>query len=332
MTKRQVNSSDAPLGTVTHLVVEEGPQRLDNFLRRTLKGVPDALIYRIIRSGEVRVDGHRAKPTTKVATGQVVRVPPLRLATPSVPAPVPPQGGVGRLPVLFEDEALLVVDKPAGIAVHGGSGVAWGLIEWVRAHWPQAARWELVHRLDRDTSGVLVIAKTRRALKGLQADWRVGAVQKRYWALAVGVLKEPRLTVRAALERYVTAQGERRVRVSTGGKESASEVRRLAWWEGAAPGFSLVEVALLTGRTHQIRAHLAHVGYPLVGDEKYGDFSLNKVLARQMGASRLFLHAASLAFPHPLTGVRVTCAAPLPPELRALLARLGHPSGGRVPC
>jgi len=329
MEKQQVDPRESALRGVTHLVVQEGPQRLDNFLRRSLKGVPPSLIFRIIRSGEVRVDGHRAKPTTKVVDGQVVRVPPLRLAKPlEVP---PPAGGLASLSVVFDDESLIVVDKPSGVAVHGGSGLSWGVIEWLRAHWPRAERWELVHRLDRDTSGLLVVAKTRRALKGLQEAWRAAAVVKKYQALAVGVLAQPRLIIRAALERYQTVQGERRVRVSAVGKPSCSEVERLAWWSAPAPGFSLVAVTLPTGRTHQIRAHLAHIGHPLVGDEKYGDFSLNKVLARQMGCRRLFLHAAALTFPHPITGETVTLRSPLAQELHAFLAALGRPTGGAVP-
>ncbi len=325
MKNRQVN----PKQGVTHLVVHEGPQRLDNFLRRSLKGVPSSLIFRIIRSGEVRVDGHRARPTTKVTDGQVVRVPPLRLPEPR--EVLPPAKGLPSLAVVFDDASLIVVDKPSGVAVHGGSGLSWGVIEWLRAHCPGAERWELVHRLDRDTSGLLVVAKTRRALKGLQEAWRAAAVVKEYRALAVGVLKQPHLTIRAPLERYLTGQGERRVRVSVAGKPSCSEVERLAWWSAPAPGFSLVAVTLPTGRTHQIRAHLAHVGHPLVGDEKYGDFSLNKVLARQMGCRRLFLHAAALTFPHPITGETVTLHSPLAHELHTFLTALGRPSGGAVP-
>ncbi|GAB6049653.1 RluA family pseudouridine synthase [Hydrogenophilus islandicus] len=330
--KQQVDDAafDAIPHAVRHFRVEEGPQRLDNFLRRHLKGAPKSLIYRIIRSGEVRVDGHRAHPESRLLPGQMVRVPPLRLSATSE-AKIPPKNGLAVLPVVYEDETLLVVNKPAGVAVHGGSGLSWGLIEWVRAHWPDAHHWELVHRLDRDTSGILMIAKTRSALKALQAAWRAGEVAKSYWALTIGVMAESLLTIRAPLERYLTAAGERRVRVAPQGKESHSEVARCAWWHEPPPGFSFVEVRLHTGRTHQIRAHLAHVGHSLVGDEKYGDFSLNKVLARRMGLPRLFLHAARLSFRHPVAGRRVTVSAPLPHDLAQFLERLGPPSGGQLP-
>lgn len=321
----------APVKTaVRFLQVTEGPQRLDNFLRRHLKGAPKALIYRIIRSGEVRVDGCRAQPDSRLHAGQTVRVPPLRLPEPAS-AVVPPARALASLSVVYEDEALLVVDKPSGVAVHGGSGLSWGLIEWVRAHWPGAQRWELVHRLDRDTSGLLVIAKTRRALKGLQAAWRAGEVAKTYLALTVGMLTESRLRIRAPLERYLTAAGERRVRIAETGKPSDSEVVRLAAWGAPAPGFSLVEVRIHTGRTHQIRAHLAYVGHPIAGDEKYGDFSLNKVVARRLDLPRLFLHASRLAFRHPESGRRVVCDAPLPGALAQCVKRLGRPTEGGVP-
>ncbi|WP_217126247.1 RluA family pseudouridine synthase [Hydrogenophilus thiooxidans] len=328
---QDLDREPAPVtSAVRFLQVTEGPQRLDNFLRRHLKGAPKALIYRIIRCGEVRVDGRRAQPDSRLYAGQTVRVPPLRLPEPA-PAVAPPARALASLSVVYEDAALLVVDKPSGVAVHGGSGLSWGLIEWVRAHWPEAQRWELVHRLDRDTSGLLVIAKTRRALKKLQAAWRTGEVAKTYLALTVGVMAEPRLRIRAPLERYLTAAGERRVRIAETGKPSDSEVVRLASWGEPAPGFSLVEVQIHTGRTHQIRAHLAHVGHPIVGDEKYGDFSLNKVVARRLDLPRLFLHASRLSFHHPESGQRLVLDAPLPAALTKCVRRLGRPTEGGVP-
>ncbi len=304
-------------------------QRLDNWLRRHLKGVPKSLIYRIIRSGEVRVDGRRAQAETRVQAGQRVRIPPLRLAErpnePPPPAPV-----AQRLETVFEDDDLLVVAKPSGIASHGGSGVRWGAIELVRAHWPGASRWELVHRLDRDTSGLLVIAKRRSALKALQAQWRAATVRKRYWALTKGVLPQTSLEVRVALARYLTPEGERRVRVDAEGKAAHSRVRRCALWRRPAPGFSWLEVEILTGRTHQIRAHLAHIGHAIIGDEKYGDFALNKVLAKRWPAFRLALHAGALALAHPRDGRPLSWWLPPPPDLAAMLASLGEPDEGRT--
>ena len=292
-------------------------QRLDNYLLRHLKGVPKSHVYRIIRSGEVRVDGRRAQAQTRLAQGQRVRVPPVRVAE----APVRPAIPAGpSLPVIHEDEDLLVLDKPAGLAVHGGSGVAFGVIERLRAERPGASLLELVHRLDRETSGLLMVAKRRSTLKALQDALRAGQVRKRYLALVHGLVEHPVQHVRAPLFKYLTPEGERRVRVSPEGKVAHSIVRRLRRWPQA--GYTLVEVELKTGRTHQIRVHMAHLGHPLVGDEKYGRFAANKALARA-GFDRMFLHAAFLSFVHPRSGLRLELEAPLPPELGEFLAGLG---------
>ncbi|MDR2093734.1 MAG: RluA family pseudouridine synthase [Azoarcus sp.] len=288
-------------------------QRIDNYLMRTMKGVPKSHIYRILRSGEVRINGCRVRQTYRLAVGDELRIPPLRLAAPAEHV-VPP----GRpLPTVFEDDALMVVNKPAGLAVHGGSGVSYGVIEQLRAGRPESRMLELAHRLDRETSGLLIVAKKRSALTALHDMMREGRVEKRYLALVAGQWPNAVQHVRAPLHKYLTAEGERRVRVSAEGKPAHSIVRLLERWQE----FSLLEVELKTGRTHQIRVHLAHLGFPLAGDDKYGDFALNKTLEGE-GLRRMFLHAARLVFAHPLTGARLALDAPPPPELQGFIARL----------
>ncbi len=289
-------------------------QRIDNFLLKICKGVPKSHIYRILRSGEVRVNGGRIAPTYRLAEGDEVRIPPIRIAQPDYTAPVP----AGKtLPVVFEDDALLVVDKPAGKAVHGGSGVSFGVIEQLRSQRPQAKLLELAHRIDRETSGLLIVAKKRSALKALHDMMREGAVEKRYLALVAGYWRNKLQHVKAPLFKYLTAEGERRVRVSDDGKPAHSIVRLVERWRR----FSLLEVELKTGRTHQIRVHLSHLGFPLCGDDKYGDFALNKAL-EQEGLRRMFLHASQLVFDHPLTGGRIELRAELPENLSAFVAYL----------
>jgi 23S rRNA pseudouridine955/2504/2580 synthase len=301
---------------VRHEKVDEADagQRIDNFLLRLCKGVPKSHVYRILRSGEVRVNGGRVAPTYKLRDGDDVRIPPVRTASPAEPAPIP----MGPpLPVVFEDEALLVVDKPAGLAVHGGSGVSFGVIEQLRRQRPEARFLELAHRLDRETSGLLVIAKKRTALTVLHDMLREGRIEKRYLSVVAGRWMNPLQHVKAALHKYLTAEGERRVSVSREGKPAHSIVRLVRRWQSA----SLVEVELKTGRTHQIRVHLTHLGFPLCGDDKYGDFALNKQLERQ-GLKRMFLHAARLRFRHPLTDAEIALESALPAELGAYLAHL----------
>lgn len=289
-------------------------QRIDNYLLRVCKGAPKSLIYRVLRSGEVRVNGGRIDQTYRLAEGDEVRIPPLRLGEKAEPA-----AGAGReFPILFEDEAMIALNKPSGVAVHGGSGVSYGVIEQLRQARPTARFLELVHRLDRDTSGVLLVGKKRSALKALHDVLREGAAEKHYLALIAGRWPNPVQHIRLALSRYLTDEGERRVSVDRdGGKAAHSIVRLVRRWER----FSLVDVQIKTGRTHQIRVHLSHLGFPLAGDDKYGDFALNKDLARA-GLRRMFLHAANLAVPHPVSGERVEFAAPLPDELAAFVARL----------
>ena len=300
--------------TLLEVGEEAEGQRIDNYLLRLAKGVPKSHIYRILRSGEVRVNKGRIGPEYKLASGDVVRVPPIRVATVSVAAPVVP---ARDFEAVFEDDAMIVLDKPAGVAVHGGSGVSFGVIEQLRRARPQAKLLELAHRLDRETSGLLVVAKKRSALTRLHDLFREGGISKRYLALVKGRWINRLQHVRLPLHKYLTPEGERRVAVAEEGKEAHSIVRLVARWQN----FSLVEVELKTGRTHQIRVHLAHLGFPLAGDDKYGDFSLNRDL-QKAGLKRMFLHAAKLALPHPLSGEPLAFEAPLPMELKRFLERL----------
>jgi 23S rRNA pseudouridine955/2504/2580 synthase len=301
---------------VRHEQVDEAAagQRIDNFLLRICKGVPKSHVYRILRSGEVRVNGGRVGPTYKLQAGDDVRIPPVRIASAEVAEEVP----AGQpLPVVFEDDALLVVDKPAGLAVHGGSGVSFGVIEQLRQQRPAARFLELAHRLDRETSGLLIVAKRRSALTVLHDMLREGRVEKRYLSLVAGRWVPPLLHIKAALHKFLTPEGERRVSVQREGKPAHSIVRLLRRWQSA----SLVEVELKTGRTHQIRVHLTHQGFPLCGDDKYGDFALNKRLEK-VGLKRMFLHAARLRFRHPLTDQEIALESALPAELAGYLAHL----------
>jgi 23S rRNA pseudouridine955/2504/2580 synthase len=287
------------------VVGEEGEaQRIDNFLLRELKGVPKSHVYRVLRSGEVRVNSGRVKPDYRLRIGDKVRIPPMRVGEKQAVKLRPLE-----LPVKYEDDALLVVDKPSGVAVHGGSGVSFGVIESLRAARPQAKFLELAHRLDRDTSGLLILCKKRSALVELHRMLREGEVGKVYLAVVKGVAKKS-LELRESLHKYVTAAGERRVAVQADGVKALTKTRTLKD-DGE---FSLLEVQLLTGRTHQIRVHLAHAGHPIVGDDKYGDFALNRELKQ-----RLLLHAARLAFRHPLTGESMKLESPLPLEMKAFV-------------
>lgn len=295
-------------------------QRIDNYLLKVCKGVPKSHIYRILRSGEVRVNGGRIGPTYRLVEGDEIRIPPIRTATSTTP-PAPPGKA---LPVVFEDDALLVVDKPSGKAVHGGSGVSFGVIEQLRSQRPESRMLELAHRLDRETSGLLIVAKKRSALSALHDMMREGSIEKRYLALVPGVWANQLQHIKAPLYKYLTPEGERRVRVSEDGKVAHSIVRLVKRWTQ----YSLVEVELKTGRTHQIRVHLAHLGFPLCGDDKYGDFPLNKVLEGK-GLKRMFLHAASLTFLHPITGERIGLKADLPAELQEFVNRLDAGESGK---
>jgi 23S rRNA pseudouridine955/2504/2580 synthase len=297
---------------------EAAGQRVDNYLTRHLKGVPKSHIYRILRSGEVRVNSRRVSADYRVQAGDRLRLPPVRTARPSRPAAPGPRL---RAEVLHEDDHLLVIDKPAGVAVHGGSGISRGVVEQLRLERPDARFLELVHRLDRDTSGVLMLAKRRSALLELHRQLREGRVRKYYLVLVKGAWRDGKRSVTAPLQKYVLPSGERRVGVSDEGMTAHTVFRLQRAWKA----YSLLEAELKTGRTHQIRVHLAHLGYPIAGDDKYGDFALNKQLARQ-GLKRMFLHAGKTVIALPQTGAPLALEAPLPPELATFLDTL---DGGR---
>ncbi len=332
--------ADAPGRQVRHLVVgEQGDgQRLDNYLEGRLSGVPRSLIHRIIRTGQVRVNGQRRRPENKVATGDDVRVPPVTLAPDRDPARPPATAvrplAAGRVPVLHEDEALIVLDKPAGLAVHGGSGIQAGLIEQLRAARPDAAFLELVHRLDRDTSGILLVAKQRKALVTLHRALAEGRVHKRYLALVAGHWGRPTALLQFPLHRYLLPDGERRVRVQAEGQAASTRVRLVrhvasAGLPGLPPSLSLLDCELLTGRTHQIRVHLAHAGFPILGDAKYGDFTLNKLL-QKLGHKRMFLHASRIVFEHPIAGGTLRFESPAPADFDRLERELAAASADAV--
>lgn len=325
--------STSPSVGVQHLTVDEesAGQRLDNYLIRVLKGVPKTHIYRIIRSGEVRRNKGRVSADDRVQAGDVLRIPPIRLserAEEKAAHPAPAR----EFPVVFEDEAFLAIDKPAGVAVHGGSGVSFGVIEQMRQARPQARVLELVHRLDRETSGLLLIAKKKSALKGLQDQFRERETGKTYLALVRGQWPANRKVLDQPLHKYLLPDGERRVRVTD--KDDPDGMRSITLVKVArripAPpgldtehGFSLLEVTIKTGRTHQIRVHLSHAGHPIVGDDKYGDFELNRQLAR-LGFKRMFLHAWRLQLTHPATGQPMELQTELPPELQRWIPDVKH--------
>ena len=311
-------------------------QRLDNYLLRHLKGVPKTHVYRIIRSGEVRVNHGRAAADSRLAEGDRVRVPPLRMAARAgddVDARLPP-APAREFPILFEDEHLLALDKPAGVAVHGGSGVSFGVIEQLRRARPGARFLELAHRLDRETSGVLLVAKKPGALKDLQRQLRERQVGKTYLALALGAWPARVKVIDAPLARHLIGsgpgEGERRVRVTNpddpAGQRAVSLVKVLERLPASPaedrPEATLLAVTIKTGRTHQIRVHLASQGHPIAGDDKYGDFARNKALQKQ-GLRRMFLHAWRLRVAHPASGEALELTAPLPPELRAVCRAWG---------
>lgn len=343
------HAAAAPAGSVTAPAVrlltvdaESAGQRLDNFLLRHLKGVPKTHVYRIIRSGEVRLNKGRAQADTRIEVGDVVRLPPVRVSdkvdvkAAAMAAPTPAnqalRAAAQAMRVLFEDDAVLAVAKPAGVAVHGGSGVSFGVIEQLRMARPDAKFLELVHRLDRETSGILLIAKKRSALKALQDQFRERETGKTYLALAAGLWPANKKVLDKPLYKFEdeAVGGERRVKVVSrddpnGMKavtlvkvrhRSAEPAQAGAHFKVTGP-FSLLEVTIKTGRTHQIRVHLAAEGMPIAGDDKYGVFELNKALekAGPVPLKRMFLHAWALQFTHPVSGQRVHLHCPLPSEL-----------------
>ena len=306
----------------------EAGQRLDNYLIKILKGVPKSHIHRIIRAGEVRLNKKRCKPDSRIQTGDLLRIPPVRTAekqrssenrTQAVPA--------REFTIIYEDDALLVIDKPAGTAVHGGSGVSFGVIEQIRRARPEARYLELVHRLDKDTSGLLMIAKKRSALVKLHEAIRNDHPKKIYLALGVGKLPNDSFHVKLPLFKYTGAQGEKMVRVSEDGQSAHTVFRVLNRFSDdllhqvGLSHLTLVQATLKTGRTHQIRVHLQSQQCPIAGDERYGDYQANKRL-QKLGLKRMFLHAAELHLDHPLTGEKLILKAPLPQDLAQFVLML----------
>ena len=313
----------APAARLIEVDAESEGQRLDNFLMRQLKGVPKTHVYRIIRSGEVRINKGRVSADTRVLSGDQVRLPPVRVSEKMAEKAAHP-APAREFPALLEDEHLMAIDKPAGVAVHGGSGVSFGVIEQLRQARPQAKFLELVHRLDRETSGILLVAKKRSALTHLQDQFRERETGKTYLALVSGSWPANKKVIDTPLHKYLLPDGERRVRVTTAddpdGMRSITLVKVRATAPAqplrGLPAMSLLEVTIKTGRTHQIRVHLASSGHPIAGDDKYGDFELNKRL-QKAGLKRMFLHAWRLQFTHPASGARTELHADLPPELAA---------------
>lgn len=299
---------------------EHDGQRIDNFLKTQLKGVPKSLIYRILRKGEVRVNKKRIKPEYKLCAGDVIRVPPVRVAEKNE-LPSANLGVIQRLEsqILFEDEAMIVLNKPSGMAVHGGSGLSFGVIEGLRALRPDARFLELVHRLDRDTSGVLLVAKKRSALRSLHEQLRIKTMRKQYLALVRGKWQAHVKVVNAPLRKNDLQSGERVVRVSADGKPSETRFRIVRQFAEA----TLVECSPITGRTHQIRVHTLHAGHPIACDDKYGEAAFDEKM-RSQGLKRLFLHAWKLSFIHPADGREMQMEAPLAPELDGFLEKLAR--------
>lgn len=314
MRKIVVSPDDRP--SVRQVVVdaESAGQRLDNFLLRLTKGVPKSHLYKAIRDGQVRVNKGRCRAETRLEPGDCVRIPPLRMPDPAARPPVP----AATFPVLYEDAHLLVLDKPAGVAVHGGSGISFGVIEQLRSARPEERLLELAHRLDRETSGVLMVARSRKALVALHDMMRRSEGRKQYLALVVGDWVNDRQHIRLPLLKYLTPDGERRVRVDPLGKPAHTIVTLRHRYGGA---YSLVGAELRTGRTHQIRVHLASQGHPIAGDEKYGRDEIRADLFAQ-GFRRMFLHAHRLEIPHPVTGDPLVLESPLPAACQELLDRL----------
>ena len=314
--------SESASAKVRQVAVDERGvgQRLDNFLGRILADVPKTHIFRVIRKGEVRVNGKRAKPDTRLQASDIVRVPPVKTGAAAPPRRAPDAlvSGVSHA-IVYEDAQLLVIDKPAGVAVHGGSGVSFGVIEALRAARPQEDL-ELVHRLDRDTSGLLLVSRKPAALRTLHALLREGRVEKRYLALVKGKWELGAKRIDVPLRTDIRVGGERTVKAHASGKDAVSHFKPVQFFGKRA---SLVEVALETGRTHQIRVHAAHAGYPLAGDEKYGDAEFNEKM-KLAGLTRMFLHAHQLSFVWPETGVEFSASTPLPADLAAVIDALAE--------
>lgn len=316
MTTEKVISAGVQFFTISE---DEAGQRLDNFLLAKLKGVPKSLIYRIVRKGEVRVNKGRIKPDYKLQAEDIVRVPPVRVAEKNETPISTKLNKVAELKnqILYEDEVMLIINKPSGIAVHGGSGLSFGVIEALRALRPNARFLELVHRIDRDTSGILLVAKKRSALRHLHAQLREKTVQKDYLALVRGQWQSHCKAVKAPLLKNELAGGERIVRVSEEGKPAETRFSI----EERYPFATLVKASPITGRTHQIRVHTQYAGHPIALDDKYGEREFDAKM-QQLGLNRLFLHAYSIRFNHPKTAEEIVVTAPLDQTLKGILATL----------
>jgi len=335
--KNSIPHPEAPISNISEaaaafLTVDEGSegQRIYNFLTKTLKGVPKSHVYRILRSGEVRVNKKRIDADFRLSLGDVVRIPPTRATVVEKPEISAPAKSKFENAILFEDDAMLVIDKPAGFAVHGGSGISQGVIEQLRMERPKAKFLELVHRLDRETSGILMLAKKRSALVNLHEAIRNNQTDKRYLMLVQGEWLEPKKRVVLDLQKYLLPNGERRVNVVTDASKdkynerqhSETLFRLIKHYQHPAIGkMSLLEAQLVTGRTHQLRVQLSHLGFPILGDDKYGDFAQNKSLIKH-GLKRMFLHSSETRIRHPLTNDKLALKAPLPPELNKFLLKL----------
>ncbi|MGZ8189808.1 MAG: 23S rRNA pseudouridine(955/2504/2580) synthase RluC [Methylococcaceae bacterium] len=307
--------SASPKVQLIEITEDNSEQRLDNFLITRLKGVPKSRIYRLVRKGEVRVNKGRVDVKYRLVTGDIVRIPPVRMAERTEESYITQNlKDALQQGILFEDDSFLIINKPAGFAVHGGSGVSSGIIEGLRLLRPEARFLELVHRLDKDTSGCLLIAKKRSALRQLHELFRDDNIHKTYIALLSGKWARKKLVVNAPLLKNISQGGERMVVISQAGKEAETLFRRLKLF----PDSTLVEASPKTGRTHQIRVHAASLGHPIVGDDRYGLDEVNKVF-KGRGYKRMFLHAATLSFQHPVSGTPMTVSAPLPQQLEQLL-------------
>jgi 23S rRNA pseudouridine955/2504/2580 synthase len=313
MRKTVIQSAAAPAVRFVQIDASHAGQRVDNFLMRECKGVPKSHVYKAIRNGEVRVNKGRVSAERRLDIGDVLRIPPMRMPEPTAPRYVP----AADFPIVFEDDAMLVINKPAGVAVHGGSGVSFGVIEQLRAARPESGFLELAHRLDRETSGLLIIAKKRKALLALHDMMREGKGRKHYLALVVGDWVNDRQHLRQPLLKWLTASGERRVKVDAMGKP-AHTIVTLRKRFGR---YSLVGAELRTGRTHQIRVHLAASGYPIVGDDKYGSDQVRAQFAAR-GFERMFLHACRLEIPHPISAEPLVLTADLPVACQQLIDSL----------
>ena len=304
---------------------EESDQRVDNFLFKRYRKVPKSHLYQLLRSGQVRVNGKRIIASYRLQLGDIVRIPPIKITEKesSRQTAIAPSNFF-TFTTLYEDDVLLVIDKPGGLAVHGGSGISFGVIEQLRAQNPSWKFLELVHRLDRDTSGVLLLAKKRTALVELHRQIREGLMDKHYLVMVGGEWHNAKQHVKLALNKYVTASGERRVAVSTGEHDDSKSMlsHTIFKLQKSWKDFSLLDAEIKTGRTHQIRVHLAHLGFPIIGDDKYGDFEINKQLAKARGLNkltRMFLHAHTLQITHPNTGERMQLQSPLSKDLQKFI-------------